>query len=75
MGVTTEQLTYGSSSLISDIGGFIGILFGTSLLSLVQMVEDWLKKVLGGRRWRKAHRSRRYSNRVEDHRKAPGGLE
>ena len=56
LGVSTEQLTYGSSSLISDIGGFIGLLFGASLLGLVQMVEDWLKKVLGGRLWRKAQK-------------------
>ncbi|XP_037072222.1 degenerin unc-8-like [Pollicipes pollicipes] len=44
--VTTEQLTYGSSSLISDIGGTVGMLFGFSVLSLVQMLEAWLKKLL-----------------------------
>ena len=54
--VNTEQLTYGSSSLLSDIGGFIGILFGVSILGLVHMMEDWLKKVLCGRRWRRGQK-------------------
>ena len=48
--VTTEQLTYGSSSLLSDIGGIIGILFGASIVGLVQMSEGWLKAALAGRR-------------------------
>ena len=49
--ITTEQLTYGVSSLLSDIGGIIGILFGASIVGLVQMSEGWLKAALAGRRW------------------------
>ena len=49
--VTTEQLTYGVSSLLSDIGGIIGILFGASIVGLVQTSEGWLKAALAGRRW------------------------
>ena len=50
--VTTEQLTYGSSSLLSDIGGIIGILFGASIVGLAQTSEGWLKAALTGRRCR-----------------------
>ncbi|KAF0301659.1 hypothetical protein FJT64_026094 [Amphibalanus amphitrite] len=50
--VTREQLTYGTSSLLSDIGGIVGILFGASLLGVVQAAEQWLPTALPAR-WRR----------------------
>ena len=38
--VTEEYLLYGLDSFIADVGGFLGLLLGASLLSLIEEILD-----------------------------------
>lgn len=44
--VTTETATYKLVSLVSEIGGYVGLLVGVSLLSLLQMAVDLLERLV-----------------------------
>ena len=48
-----QYVIYDVNSFIADVGGYMGLLLGSSLLSLYISVEDYVKKVLGNARARK----------------------
>ena len=45
--VRQEYLTYDINSLIADVGGYLGLLLGHSLLSIYQWLMEWIAKLLG----------------------------
>ena len=42
-----QYVIYDSSSLFADIGGFMGLLLGFSIQSMVEMIEGWSKVLIG----------------------------
>ncbi len=43
-GIKEEYIIYDFDSFIADVGGFLGLLLGHSLLSIYQSMHEWNKK-------------------------------
>ena len=49
-----QYVIYDVNSFIADVGGYMGLLLGSSLLSLYMTMEDYVTKALANARVRKA---------------------
>ena len=43
--VKEEYLIYDFSNFVADVGGYLGLLVGQSILSIYYLITDWMKKI------------------------------